>query len=90
MTTGGLSFGVGGQSLLFLREGDSPFKLSDVWLILPTVEAVEAPDMTELMLSMELLGEMLGDARSAWPLAGIVFPDDLEGIVLLIPDFDGG
>lgn len=90
VTIGGLSFGVGGQSLLFLRDGDSAFKLSDVWLILPTVEAVEAPDITELMLSMELLGEILGDARSAWPLAGILFPDDLEGIVLLIPDFDAG
>jgi len=90
VTIGGLSFGVGGQSLLFLRDGDSAFKLSDVWLILPTVEAVEAPDMTELMLSMELLGEMSGDARSVQPLAGILFPDDLEGIVLLISDFDAG
>ena len=44
------------------------------------MEAVEAPDITELMLSMELLG----DARSAWPLVGILFPDDLEGIVFLI------
>lgn len=87
---GGLHFGVGGQSLLFLREGDSAFKLSDVWLIFPTVEAVEAPDITELMLSMELLGEMLGDVRSLWPLAGILIPDDLEGIVLLIPDFNNG
>jgi hypothetical protein len=60
-----LSFGVGGQSLLFLREGDSVFKLSDVWLIFPTVEAVDAPDITELMLSTELQGEMLGDARPA-------------------------
>jgi hypothetical protein len=30
VTIGGLSFGVGGQSLLFLRDGDSAFKLSDV------------------------------------------------------------
>lgn len=89
VTIGGLCFGVGGHSLLFLREGDSAFKLSDVWLILPTVEVVEAPDMTELMLSMELLGEMLGDARSAYPLAGILLPDDLEGTILLISDFDG-
>jgi len=51
--------------LLFLREGDSVFKLSDVWLIFPTVEAVDAPDITELMLSTELQGEMLGDARPA-------------------------
>lgn len=57
--------------------------LSDVWLIFPTVEAVEAADITELMLSIELLG----DARSVWPLIGILFPD-LDGIVLLISDFD--
>jgi hypothetical protein len=65
VTIGCLSFGVRGRSLLFLRAGDSVFKLSDVWLIFPTVEAVEAPDITELMLSTELQGEMLGDARPA-------------------------
>jgi len=54
--------------LLFLVEGESEddlvLKLSDVWLALPTVDAVEAPEITELMLSTELLGEMIGEAPS--------------------------
>jgi len=68
VTAKGLGLAVGGWSLLFLVEGDSEddlvLKLSDVWLALPTVDAVEAPDITELMLSTELLGEMIGEAPS--------------------------
>lgn len=68
VTLRGLSLLVGGWSLLFLTEGDSEddlvLKLSDVWLAFPIVEAVETPEITELMLSTELLGEMIGDAPS--------------------------
>jgi hypothetical protein len=90
---GDLRFVLRGWSLLFLREGDSEsdneLTLSDVWLIFPIVDAVEAPEITELMLSIELLGEIIGDAQSLEPpLAGILFPTDLDGIVLLQSDFD--
>ena len=54
--------------MLFLVEGDNEddlvLKVSDVWLTLPIVEAVDTPEMAELMLSTELLGEMIGDAPS--------------------------
>ena len=54
--------------MLFLVDGDSEddlvLKVSDAWLALPIVEVVETPEITELMLSTELLGEMIGDAPS--------------------------
>lgn len=68
VTVRGLGSVVGGWSLLFLVEGDNEddlvLKVSDVWLALPIVDAVEAPEITELMLSTELLGEMIGDTPS--------------------------
>jgi hypothetical protein len=92
VTVRGLGFVVGGWSLLFLVEGDSEddlvLKLSDVWLTLPIVDAVETPEITELILSTELLGEMVGDGPSMLLLVGILFLDPLAGSTLLTSDLD--
>jgi hypothetical protein len=92
VTVRALGFVIGGWSLLFLVEGDSEddlvLKLSDVWLTLPIVDAVETPEITELMLSTELLGEMVGDALSILLLVTILFLDAIAGSTLLIPALD--